>query len=65
MFYDVHIPAGITPAASQTSYLAFKHVRLTSLDKKMPRRTFIPFAATNSAIESQVVMIKSPKIQTT
>lgn len=50
MFYDVHIPAGVVPAATQTNYLAFNKVSLTSLDKKVPRRTFVPFASTNSAI---------------
>lgn len=61
--YDVSIPAGIVPTPLSTSYLSFKNFQLDLLDKKFPWRTFVPYAATNSAIESQVVMLRSPKIQ--
>lgn len=65
MVYSVHVPSGITPAASQTDYLAKSKVTLTSMDKKHPKVTAVPYAQSNSAIESQVTLSKAPRIQST
>jgi len=48
--YDVAIPAGQVPTPLSVAYLSYKNFQLDLLDRKFPWRTFVPYAATNSAI---------------
>lgn len=47
--YDVPMNGNEIPTVSDLSYLAYNNVKVTILDHQLPRRSFVPFAATNSA----------------
>lgn len=46
--YDVPINGNEIPTVTDLSYLAFNNPRVTILDHQLQRRSFVPFAATNS-----------------
>lgn len=46
--YDVPINGNEIPTVSDISYLAFNNVKVTVLDHQIAKRSFVPFAATNS-----------------
>lgn len=46
--YDVPITGNQIPTVTELSYLAYDNVRSTLLDHQVARRSFIPYASTNS-----------------
>jgi len=45
--YDVPLRTNQIPTVSETSYLAFKNVNCTLLDRMVPTRTFVPYFQVN------------------
>lgn len=61
--YDVPINGNEIPTVSDLSYLAFNNVKVTLLDHQIAKRQFVPYAATNSAAETSVLLMRAPRIQ--
>lgn len=61
--YDVPINGNEIPTVSDVSYLAYNNTRVTILDHQLYRRSFVPYATTNSNAETQVALLRAPRIQ--